>query len=108
LLLVVTSAALIRPSLPPLWLLQEIRDKYPPWLAAHEGGAGGVTPSDLARYKQQYTSICALVDMYESQPDNFQGILQHLQEVSGRAAMVLQTAGSTVHWDGSAYTTGEV
>jgi hypothetical protein len=68
--------------LPALWL-QEIRDKYPPWLAAHEGGAGGVTPSDLARYKQQYASICALVDMYESQPDNFQGILQHLQEVGG-------------------------
>ena len=71
-----------------LCILQEIADKYPPWLDKHKGGGGGaVDPEALVRYEQQYRCICNLLKVYEEDPGNYQQIMTLLQEVSEGAML---------------------
>lgn len=67
--------------------LQEIADKYPPWLekqAAAEGSSR-LSAADLERYRRQYDCITRLCAAYESQPSNTSNIMALLQEVSESA-----------------------
>jgi hypothetical protein len=72
--------------------LQEIMDKYPPWLDRQTAAAGSSSSSlsaeELERYKAQYDCITRLVAAYEHEPDNTAKIMELLQEVRGSAAAV--------------------
>jgi hypothetical protein len=58
--------------------LQEIRDKYPPWL---EKEAPSLSEADMARYKSQLESIQAVCRQYEEDPNNFSRLLELIQKV---------------------------
>ncbi len=58
--------------------MQEIRDKYPPWLEANRGQ---IDAEEFERYEQQYKCIVALCSAYETEPNNFPKLMELLQEV---------------------------
>jgi hypothetical protein len=64
--------------------LQEIADKYPPWLEKHAaaGSSSPLSPADLERYRRQYDCILRLCAAYEAEPSNTSKIMGLLQEVS--------------------------
>lgn len=63
--------------------LQEIADKYPPWLEkqAAAGSSSTLSPADLDRYRRQYDCIMRLCAAYEAEPSNTAEIMGLLQEV---------------------------
>lgn len=63
--------------------LQEIADKYPPWLERHAaaGSSSSLSAADLERYRRQYDCITRLCTAYESEPSNTAKIMGLLQEV---------------------------
>lgn len=64
-------------------VLQEIAEKYPPWLEqqAAAGASSSLSAADLDRYRQQYACITRLCDAYEAEPTNTAKIMGLLQEV---------------------------
>lgn len=62
------------------WLLQDIRDQYPPWLDANRGK---VEPEAFARYEAQHEVVARLVAQYEQDPDDFKVLMELLQQVRG-------------------------
>mmetsp|Transcript_12553 Transcript_12553/g.27080 ORF Transcript_12553/g.27080 Transcript_12553/m.27080 type:complete len:405 (+) Transcript_12553:117-1331(+) len=74
--------------------LQEIRDKYPPWL---EENREKLSPEDLQRYTAQYASIQAVCRQYEEEPGNFQKLVELIQQMQSHgdppAAIVDDVAG---------------
>lgn len=65
--------------------LQEIADKYPPWLEkqAAAGSSSTLSPADMERYRRQYDCIKRLCAAYESDPGDTANIMGLLQEVGG-------------------------
>lgn len=59
-------------------VVQEIRDKYPPWLEQHKSDR---SEAEMKCYEAQYASICRLCDAYETDPDNYSKLMTLLQEV---------------------------
>lgn len=65
--------------------MQEIADKYPPWLEKQAAAAGSSSSSlsaaDLDRYRRQFDCITRLCAAYETEPSNTAKIMGLLQEV---------------------------
>lgn len=59
-------------------ILQDIRDKYPPWLEANRNA---MTPEELSRYTGQYTSIQTVCKQYEEDPSDFQRLVALIQQM---------------------------
>ena len=59
--------------------LQEIRERYPPWLAAHRDS---LPAEDLARFEAQYAAVQRVVAHYEAGGD-FPRLMELIQEVCG-------------------------
>ena len=60
-------------------MLQDISDKYPPWLEANKSS---LSAEDLQRYTAQYASIQAVCKQYEEDPSNFARLTDLIQQVS--------------------------
>ena len=61
--------------------LQDIRDKYPPWL---EVNRATLSADDVQRYSDQYASIQAVCNQYETDPANFSRLVELIQQVGGQ------------------------
>lgn len=72
--------------------VQEIADKYPPWLErqAAAGSSSTLSPADLDRYRRQYDCITRLCAAYETEPGNTAKIMGLLQEVRQKAHSSLE------------------
>lgn len=57
---------------------QEIAAKYPAYLERHRDS---LPPAELAAYERQYECIRALCTVYETEPQNFQRVMQLLTEM---------------------------
>ncbi|GLC41945.1 hypothetical protein PLESTB_001050800 [Pleodorina starrii] len=58
--------------------LKEIRDRYPPWLEAHQG----TLPADeYRRYVAQYESVQRVCAHYEAAPSDFAKLMDLIQEM---------------------------
>lgn len=92
-------------------ILQEIAEKYPPWLErqAAAGASSSLSPADLDRYRQQYACITRLCDAYDAEPTNTAKIMGLLQEVRKHRELpttisiqylqnVLHLAEPVCHW----------
>eukprot|EP00271_Cylindrocystis_brebissonii_P023268 TRINITY_DN956_c0_g1_i1.p1 TRINITY_DN956_c0_g1~~TRINITY_DN956_c0_g1_i1.p1 ORF type:complete len:368 (-),score=103.29 TRINITY_DN956_c0_g1_i1:823-1926(-) len=58
--------------------MREISARYPTWLAEH---AAELAPEDVARYTRQQECIKELCHLYDSEPDNFDKILEVMQRM---------------------------
>lgn len=74
-----------------LHYLQEILDKYPPWLDKHLAPGSPLSPDDLERYRHQYMCIRRLCEAYETEPNNTAKIMELLQEVREAAEQSSRT-----------------
>lgn len=58
--------------------MKEIGERYPPWLEEHKGS---LDSEEYATYTRQYKYIQEICGIYESDPDNFNGLMALLQEM---------------------------
>ena len=58
--------------------MRDIALKYPQWL---ESNRDALSAEDLARYRKQFEHLQELVRLYETSPNNFEGIVARLQEM---------------------------
>eukprot|EP00955_Chlamydomonas_euryale_P112120 366112-Chlamydomonas_euryale.AAC.26 len=58
--------------------VQDIRDKYPPWLEQHRES---LSADELQRYTAQYGSIQAVCKQYEDDPSEFQRLVSLIQQM---------------------------
>lgn len=82
------------PRLPcPPGPLQEIRDRYPPWLEAKRGS---LPAADYERYAAQYDSICRVCAHYEAAPGDYAKLMDLIQEVGDGCHVPV---GQVVAWE---------
>jgi len=58
--------------------MKEIGDRYPEWLESHKSD---LSSEDTARYKRQYDFIKQLCYVYETTPDDFQKVVDLMQNM---------------------------
>ena len=58
--------------------MRDIAQKYPQWL---ESNRDALSAEDLARYGKQFEHLQELVRLYETSPNDFEGIVARLQEM---------------------------
>jgi len=58
--------------------MRDIAQKYPQWL---ENNRDALSAEDLARYGKQFEHLQELVRLYETSPNDFEGIVARLQEM---------------------------
>lgn len=58
--------------------MKEIGERYPPWLEEHKGS---LDSDEYSKYTQQYEYIQKICEIYESDTDDFNGLMSLLQEM---------------------------
>ena len=58
--------------------MKEIGERYPKWLEAKKAT---ISNEDYERYSNQYELIKQLCQVYETQPDNFEKIVELMQKM---------------------------
>jgi len=60
--------------------MRDIGEKYPAWLAAHEGS---LPAEELRRFREQHRVLQRLLQQYETAPGDFDAVVGLLQEMQG-------------------------